>query len=566
MFLRRLYGASLAVMLGQNAYRVQCAFFAAARCPAGLCYRPGMTKDARFKVVPEEKRSTTRFLARTIPGATPAPIAGFVPPMRARAARSPPRGAGWLHEILFEGLRIEAQAEPRRLALYDAEGNAATGRLARVAAAVRRLPVNRIVLDGIVIVQDEAGRSDPAALAADLAAGRQDRLVCYALDLLHLDGFDITAAPLAERKRVLKSLVEEAGPGPIAFSEAFAVPGAGMLASARAMGLAGIVSKRAAAPYVSGSSPDWKETRVTVKVPAPAPDAAATATARDAPLLVIDGDSFAHRAYHAVPKSVRRSDGRGGGAIVGFANYLIRFWQAERPRAVLCAWDTLSAPNWRQKLFAPYQGGREFEPEIVEQLDRLPELVAACGFANARGAGFEADDFLAAAVAAEEAAGGRVVVASGDRDAYQLVSERTTIIQPLRAGEVARIDPAGVRERYGVAPRQVPDFIALRGDSSDRIPGARGMGPKGAAKVLHEFPTLEAALAAGRFASQAEDLRLYRRLAAMDPSAPLPPLADMAPTWDRGAALARDWGLKALADRLAVLAADVPADDRKGRR
>ena len=107
----------------------------------------------------------------------------------------------------------------------------------------------------------------------------------------------------------------------------------------------------------------------------------------DAPLLVIDGDSFAHRAYHAVPKSVRRADGKGGGAIVGFANYLIRFWQAEQPRAVLAAWDTLSVPNWRQKMFAPYQGGRVFERDIVEQLDRLPELVAACGFANAKRAG-----------------------------------------------------------------------------------------------------------------------------------------------------------------------------------
>jgi 5'-3' exonuclease len=274
----------------------------------------------------------------------------------------------------------------------------------------------------------------------------------------------------------------------------------------------------------------------------------------DRPLLVIDGDSFAHRAYHAVPKSVRRADGSGGGAIVGFANYLIRFWQAETPRAVLCAWDTLSAPNWRQKLFAPYQGGRQFDRDIVEQLDALPELVAACGFANARQAGFEADDFLAAAVASEEARGGRVIVASGDRDAFQLASDRTTIIHPLRAGEVARIGPAEVRERYGVAPGQVPDFIALRGDPSDKIPGARGTGPKGAAALLGKYATLEEALADGRFAGQAEELRLYRHLATMDASAPIPPLPDMAPTWDKGAALARAWGLNALADRLAALA------------
>src|SRR5690606_6078249 len=162
--------------------------------------------------------------------------------------------------------------------------------------------------------------------------------------------------------------------------------------------------------------------------------------------------------------------------------------------------------NWRQKLFAPYQGGRIFERDIVEQLDRLPELVAACGFANAKAAGYEADDFLAAAVSAEEARGGRVIVASGDRDAFQLASGRTTIVHPLRAGEVARIGPAEVRERYGVEPGQVPDFIALRGDASDKIPGARGMGPKGAATLLSQYATLEAALADGRFAGQADDL------------------------------------------------------------
>ena len=111
-----------------------------------------------------------------------------------------------------------------------------------------------------------------------------------------------------------------------------------------------------------------------------------------------------------------------------------------------------------------------------------------------------------------------------------------------------------MRERYGVEPRQVPDFIALRGDPSDKIPGARGMGPKGAATLLSQYPTLEAALADGRFAGQADDLRLYRRIATMDASAPLPPLPDMTPTWGEASALARDWGLKALADRLAALA------------
>jgi DNA polymerase I len=267
------------------------------------------------------------------------------------------------------------------------------------------------------------------------------------------------------------------------------------------------------------------------------------------PLLVVDGDSFAHRAYHALPKSLRRKGNGGAGSIVGFANFLLRLYEVERPRAVLVGWDTLGAPTYRQKLFPGYQAGRDFDDELVEQLDALPELVAACGFAAAKRAGYEADDFLAAGVAAEERRGGSALVASGDRDSYQLASERTTILYPVKAGELARLGPAEVRERYGVEPRQVPDFIALRGDPSDGLPGARGVGPKGAAALLHKYPTLEDALADGQLASQAEQLRIYRRIATMDPAAPLPALDDQVPSWDKAAALAREWDLGRLAQR-----------------
>ena len=272
------------------------------------------------------------------------------------------------------------------------------------------------------------------------------------------------------------------------------------------------------------------------------------------PLLVIDGDSFAHRAYHALPKTIRRGDGKGAGAILGFANFLLLLHANERPRAVLAAWDTLEAPTPRQQAFPAYQGGRDFDDELVEQLRILPRFVLACGFAVAKAPGYEADDFLAAAVAHEEKSGGAAIVASGDRDAFQLASERTTILQPLRAGEMARIDPAGVRERYGVEPEQVPDFIALRGDPSDKLPGAKGVGPKGAASLLQKYGTLEAALADPRLAGQAEDLRLYKSIATMNAAAPLPPLPDHAPTWSKASALARDWQLNRLADRLAELA------------
>ena len=122
--------------------------------------------------------------------------------------------------------------------------------------------------------------------------------------------------------------------------------------------------------------------------------------------------------------------------------------------------------------------------------------------------------------------------------------------------ELARVDPDGVRERYGVEPHQVPDFIALRGDPSDRLPGAKGVGPKTAADLLRQYGSLEAALDAGRFAAQADELRLYKRMATLDADAPLPPLDDQAPAWNEASAFARELGLNALAERLAVLASN----------
>jgi DNA polymerase-1 len=272
------------------------------------------------------------------------------------------------------------------------------------------------------------------------------------------------------------------------------------------------------------------------------------------PLLVIDGDSFPHRSYHALPKTIRRRGNKGAGAILGFANFLLRLFESEQPRAVLVAWDSLDEPTYRHEALPAYQTGREFENELVDQLEVLPDFVAACGFANAKAPGYEADDFLAAAVAKEERRKGNAVVATGDRDAYQLASERTVILQPIKAGEMARIGPAEVRDRYGVEPRQVPDFIALRGDASDRIPGAKGIAPKTGAALLRKYGSLDGLLAAGRFTQQAEELRLYRMIATMDSSAPLPSLRAHPPTWQRASSLAREWELNRLADRLAALA------------
>jgi DNA polymerase-1 len=268
------------------------------------------------------------------------------------------------------------------------------------------------------------------------------------------------------------------------------------------------------------------------------------------PLLVIDGDSFAHRAYHALPKNILRDRGRPAGAILGFANRLLQLYRTERPRAVLVGWDTLEAATYRHEAFAAYQSGREFDDDLVEQLAVIPKFVAACGFANAKRAGYEADDFLAAAASAEERRGGTVLVASGDRDTFQLASERTTILYPVRAGEMTRIGPEQVRERYGVEPKQVPDFIALRGDPSDKLPGAPGVGALGAAALLRRYGSLDAILKAGRFVRIADDLRLYRAIATMNKKAPLPSLARQKPTFAKAAALAQKWQLRQLGARL----------------
>jgi DNA polymerase-1 len=264
-------------------------------------------------------------------------------------------------------------------------------------------------------------------------------------------------------------------------------------------------------------------------------------------LLAVDGDSFAHRAYHSMPKSVRLN------AVVGFTNMMLRLWQSERPAAVLVGWDTLEVPTYRHTAFESYQSGRVFEESLLEQLQLLPRVTEALGFFTAKAPGYEADDFLAAAATAWP---GDVVVATSDRDAYQLVDDRVTILAPTRGvSEVRRIGRDEVREIYGVEPEQVPDLIALRGDPSDKLPGARGVGPKKAAEILRQYRTLEDALADGRFAAEAEDLRLFRRIAQMDASAPLPPLTPETPHWAEASSFFRDeLGLDGVAERLASAA------------
>jgi DNA polymerase-1 len=259
-------------------------------------------------------------------------------------------------------------------------------------------------------------------------------------------------------------------------------------------------------------------------------------------LLAVDGDSLAHRAYHGLPKSIRLN------ALVGFANFLMRLWDGEQPEAVLVGWDSLETPTYRHTALPAYQSGREFEDSIVEQLALLPPFVESFGFQIGKAGGYEADDFLAAAAHAWP---GPVLVATSDRDAYQLVTDRVSILQPVKGvSELARIGPAEVRERYGVEPEQVPDFIALRGDPSDKIPGAPGIGPKKAADILKQHGSLAQAIADGRFAQIADDLLLYREIATMDPEAPLPELHATPPDWAGAADHAAGLGLGTVERRL----------------
>ena len=269
------------------------------------------------------------------------------------------------------------------------------------------------------------------------------------------------------------------------------------------------------------------------------------------PLLAVDGDNLAHRAYHALPGSIKGGDGKPANMIVGFANMLIRAWEGEEPRTVFVAFDTLTVPTYRHELLPEYQSGRDFPRDLTDQLDRLPSLVEALGFPWAKEAGYEADDFLAAAVASEERRKGSTLVLTNDRDLFQLASPRTTILHPKRGvSELQRVGPDEVRERYGVEPDQVPDFIALRGDPSDRIPGAPGVGPGRAAAIVKKHGSLDAALQAGGFPTIADQLREFLRIARLQYDAPVPELPDVQPDWERAATLTESWGLGALTKRM----------------
>ncbi len=239
---------------------------------------------------------------------------------------------------------------------------------------------------------------------------------------------------------------------------------------------------------------------------------------------------------------------------------------AGRPRAVAACTGAEEAA-YRTALYPPYHAHREpMPPELREQWVKAPALLAGMGWAVCHSDELEADDVMFSLARAEEAAGGSSLLFTGDRDLYGAVSDATAFVELPKSGDPTTIGPAGVRERYGVEPALVADFIALRGDPSDGIPGAPGVGAKTAAQLLGEHGSLEAVLAAAAAAApeirpriatalreNAELLRAFKQIATLQ-SIPVSRPADAPTDYPRGAAIAAEMGMRRLAERLQALA------------
>ncbi|MDP9399608.1 MAG: 5'-3' exonuclease, partial [Actinomycetota bacterium] len=218
-----------------------------------------------------------------------------------------------------------------------------------------------------------------------------------------------------------------------------------------------------------------------------------------APLLAVDAPSLLYRAFFALPESIRDAEGRPVNALLGTANLVL--WAIERhgARAVAFCFGPESAP-YRTALFPAYHADRPAMPDALrDQWGSARDFFGAFGWGSLEHPEVEADDLLGSLARAEEAAGGRALLYTGDRDMFQCVSDRVRVLYPRGAKDgPEEIGPDEVRRRYGVEPAQVPDFIALRGDPSDGLPGAKGIGDKGAAELLREHGDLEGVLAAAR--------------------------------------------------------------------
>ncbi len=290
-------------------------------------------------------------------------------------------------------------------------------------------------------------------------------------------------------------------------------------------------------------------------------------------LFLIDGNSLAYRAFFALPESIATADGRPTNAIYGFASMMAKVLIEHRPQAVIVAWD--AGMSGREQEFPEYKAQRPSRPDLLsEQWPHLPPLAEAFGFENVKVPGWEADDVIATLADQARDAGIAVMVVSGDRDVYQLVSDGVRVMTTSRGVTDTKIyDRDGVIERYGVPPELVPDLIGLKGDTSDNIPGVPGIGDKTAAQLLQRFESLEAVLdnvdeisGAKRkenLVEHADDARLSKRIATLryDVEVPLDvrEVARARPDRSRLREVAAEFELRAVVQRLdEEFAEDVP--------
>jgi DNA polymerase-1 len=281
------------------------------------------------------------------------------------------------------------------------------------------------------------------------------------------------------------------------------------------------------------------------------------------PLLAVDAPSLLYRAFYGLPKSITGADGRPVNALLGFANQVL--WAVERhaPRAVVLCTGA-EAASYRTDLLDAYHAERPPIPdELAPQWADAPAFFGAFGWAWHDAGELEADDLLGSFAQAELDAGGTALLFTGDRDMFQCVGEQVSVLYP-RGGKDGPelVDVAGVRRRYGIRPDQVCDFIALRGDPSDGIPGAKGIGEKTAGEILRVHGDLETAIAnaaqerprvAAALRNQAEDLREFRKIATLQPI-PVTCPSDAPTTFGEAAKAAEARGMARLALRLKGLA------------
>ena len=210
-------------------------------------------------------------------------------------------------------------------------------------------------------------------------------------------------------------------------------------------------------------------------------------------LLLLDGHSLAYRAWFALPvENFATTTGQPTNAVYGFTAMLINVLRDEKPTRVAVAFDR-SEPTFRHEKYVEYKAGRTKAPdEFRSQISLIFEVLDALGIRHLSAAGYEADDIIATLATQAEADGDDVLIVTGDRDTFQLISDKTTVLYNSRGvSDMKRYDPAGLLEKYGLTPAQYPDFAALRGDPSDNLPSIPGVGEKTATKWITDFGSLE---------------------------------------------------------------------------